>query len=755
MTAALERVPAPAKWVAGVVAFYLAINVCFSPPIGTIFNGLANGALYGLIGVGVVLIYRTNRIINFAAAALGAVPGVTAALLLTARGWSWWFCFPAALAGGALLGAAVDVLVIRRFARAPRLILTVATIGVTQILAFVGLLIPIWLGSEGKPVSYVPTPFKGMGFAIGNQKFTGDHPFTLLVVAALVAGLAAFLRYTRMGIALRASAENADRAALLGIPVRQVGTVSWMLAGGLAALVIFQRAALVGVPTDGSLGPKVLLFALTAGVIGRMESIPVTLVAGLGVGVLAEASVASTGKDSLASAIMLAVILVTLLLQRGRLSRAYDTGVSTWQSVKEFRPVPPELRDVPEVRLGKAILSVLVAAFALGFPLLVGEAKVGYTHLIVITAIIAVSLVILTGWAGQISLGQYGIVGVGAALAGKMAASAGGADFFLTLLVGALAGAVVAVLVGLPALRIQGLYLAVTTLAFGAAMQYYFLDRSYWIGSKLLPSASSDIRMPMLWGRISLTNDLGRAGVGFYYVCLAILVLVVLMARAYRRNRAGRAVLAVRENGRAAASYSVNPARTKLGAFAIAGAIAGLAGVLLVYQQSSVDPGTYGIAKSLDVFVVTVIGGLTSIPGAIFGAVVIQGIAYFGQDTVTSLLGGGKAAATVGHNIVLLVTGPGLLAVLLALPGGFAEALYRARDAFLRRVADRNGIHVPSLVADRRIETGAGEEHVVEQAQHHAEELDVLPTIVCPVCGVELLLADAPDHEHLMAGVKA
>lgn len=710
------------KGVAAAVGFYAALKVLFDPPIGSLFNGLANGALYGLIGVGVVLIYRTNRIINFAAAALGAVPGILFALLLTVKGWSWYVCFPAAIVGGALLGGLVDVLVIRRFSKAPRLILTVATIGITQILAFVGLLIPVWLGHDGRPISYVPTPFKTfMRFSIGNQRFSGDYPFTLVAVVVVVLALGAFLRYTRLGIALRASAENADRASLLGIPVRTVGTVSWVLAGALASVVIFQRAALVGAPVDGSLGPKVLLFALTAAVIGRMESMITTLVAGLGIGMLAEAAVTATGKDSLASAIMLAVILAALLLQRGRLARAYDTGVSTWQSVREFRPIPLELRHLPEVRTARGVMGLLALAFLLAFPWIVGEGRVGFTHLIIITAIVAVSLVILTGWAGQISLGQFGIVGVGASLAGKMAASHAGADFFLTLVVGALAGALVAVLVGLPALRIQGLYLAVTTLAFGAAMQYYFLDRSYWIGQRLLPDPDADIAPPLLWGRIELTNDLGRAGRPYYYVCLAVLALVVLMARAYRRNRAGRAVVAVRENVRAAGSYSVNPARTKLGAFAVSGAIAGLAGVLLVYQQGAVDPGTYGIGKSLEVFVVTVIGGLTSIMGAVYGAVIVQGMAYFGADIVRNVFGDGRSADLVARNLALVLTGPGLIVTLMTAQGGLAENLYKVRDGFLRRVADKHGLVVPSLFADRRIETGEAETHVIAEAESTVE----------------------------------
>ncbi|MER3452576.1 MAG: hypothetical protein C4344_02525, partial [Acidimicrobiia bacterium] len=366
------------------------------------------------------------------------------------------------------------------------------------------------------------------------------------------------------------------------------------------------------------------------------------------------------------------------------------------------------------------------------------ESRYAFAQLTIITAIIVVSMVILTGWAGQISLGQYGIVGIGACVAGTLVAE-GNQDFFVALAAGVLAGAAVAVLIGLPALRVQGLYLAVTTLAFGAAMQFYFLDDTYQVGKWLVPERNTTIALPLLLERVKLTTANGSPGLPFYYLCLACLGVVLLMARAYRKNRAGRAVVAVRENQRAAAAFSVNPARTKLGAFAVSGAIAALGGVLLAYYSGAVDPGTYGIAKSLDVFLIAVIGGVTSLPGAVFGAVLLESVKYLGQDYV--------------KNISLLVTGPGLLMILLVLPGGFAEALYNLRDRYLRWVATRRGIHVPSLVADRRVEEQA-EREVVLAAEQHVEEAELLEAtggrIACPVCAVVLTVEEAVRHEHLV-----
>ena len=727
-----------AKIGAVVVAGAIGIQLAFNPPSGTVFNGLATGTLYGLIGVSLILVYRTHRIINFAVAGIGAVPGISAVLLMVTKGWSWYVAFPMAIVGGAIAGGLIDIVIMRRFSKAPRLILTVATIGVSQILAYIGFLIGLGLGTEGEQQPQPTTPFSAHGFFIGRQKFTHDYTFAVAVVILCVVLLGLFLRYSRIGIALRASAENAERASLLGIPVAKVQTVSWVLAGTLAGVVLFLRSTIVGVPGDASLGPQTLIFALTAAVIGRMDRIGTTLVAGMGVGVLVEASLVRTGSDSLTTGVMLAIILGALLLQRGTMSRAMDAGVATWQAVKEFRGIPTELRDVREVKLLKGIVATVVAIAFLGAPFVLDDARIGDAHTVIIACIVAVSLVILTGWAGQISLGQFGLVGVGAIVAGRMAVT-WNQDIFLTLIAAAIAGAVVAVLVGIPALRVPGLYLAVTTLAFAASMHYFFLNRGYWVGRDLLPDSGERIVTPCLWdGRVCLGDGIIPTR-GYYYFCLAILAVVVLMARSYRRTRAGRAVLAVRENTRAASSYSVNPARTKLASFAVSGAIASIGGALIAFQSGSIDASTYGVAPSLRIFVTVVIGGLTSIPGAIFGTVLLESIRLFGEDAV--------------RNLSLIVTGPGLLVVLLLLPGGFAEGMYRVRDAVLRWIAKRNDIHVPSLVADRRVETGEDEADVIEAAEHKVETVESFDlagakNLICPVCGVDVPLDAALDHEH-------
>jgi len=253
----------------------------------------------------------------------------------------------------------------------------------------------------------------------------------------------------------------------------------------------------------------------------------------------------------------------------------------------------------------------------------------------------------------------------------------------------------------------------------------------------------------VLWDRVSLGDPLNETP--YYYFCLVFLALAIVAAMSFRRHRSGRVLIALRDNSRAASSYAVNVARNRLAAFAISGFLAAIAGVLYVYQTLAIDAGSYGPGRSIFIFAAAVIGGISSIGGAVLGVVVVQGVTYFEDRIGIDFLG-------------LLVTGPGLILVLYTLPGGFAEGLFRVRDSFLRWVANKHAIHVPSLVADRRIEEAEAKDdslvHLAEERVEAVEEaaaagltVEVMggigTTILCPVCGVTLTLDQAAVHEHL------
>ena len=600
------------------------------------------------------------------------------------------------------------------------------TIGVGFLLLVLEVYTKQWVGGSllDSTTLHFPTPFSHFEFTIGAHIFRGDHIAPIVVVGALVLALGAFFKFTDIGIAVRASAENSERASLVGIPVKRVSTIVWMLAATLSSIGVFFTVPLTGLPLDGFVGPRLLLLGLAIAVIARMESLPVAFFAGLLIGIVDQSVVFTTRTAGLTDPAIFVVVVVALLVQRGKLSRAMELGASSWQAVKEVRPIPAELRNLPEVRRGLGILAVIVGGLVLGAPWLLGQSQTPEATIMVVYAIIGVSLVVLTGWAGQISLGQYAIAGVGSVAAGGLAANHH-VDFFATIAIGGIAGALIAVAIGLPALRIQGLFLAVTTLSFAFAV-YGIFNRGYF--AWMFPKSGVQVNRPDLWGAISLEED-GSLGplkftpdAKYYFVCLGFLALAVFMARSLRRNRSGRVLISVRDNGRTAQAFGINLARSRLAAFAVSGFMAGMAGALLAYQNRAIADNAFPPERSITLFILTVIGGIGSIPGALLGAVFIEGVPLL--PVIRDV-----------QQVQLLTSGLGVLLVLLFLPGGLAEGMYRIRDSLLRRVARRRNIHVPSLVADS----------LVEERQHAAEDHAIASATA--TTEIAEAVAEAEQHE--------
>jgi branched-chain amino acid transport system permease protein len=279
------------------------------------------------------------------------------------------------------------------------------------------------------------------------------------------------------------------------------------------------------------------------------------------------------------------------------------------------------------------------------------------------------SLLILTGWAGQISLGQFALAAVGAYVAAIV-----NLPLLLAVPIGACAGAAVAFIVGIPALKLRGLHLAVITLAFSLAVSSYLLDPSYL--GKHLPR---QLHRPHVLG-ISFEDD--RV---FFYFTVAVLVLVVLAVVGLRRSRTGRVLIAARDNERTAQSFGVSLTRVRLTAFALSGFIAALAGGLFAYEQHGVVAANFTPTESINVFLYAVIGGLGTVAGPIIGAVYMGALQIFRTSPL----------------IAELATGLGGLGLVLLAPGGLASIAISVRDAGLRRIASRNRIVVASLISDR------------------------------------------------------
>lgn len=656
---------------AGVVIFAAA---AWQVPAGVFVQGAIIGALTSLLALGLALVWRANRVVNFAAGDLGAVPATFAVLLMTSTvAVGWWVALVSGLAVALVAGAVVEFLLVRRFARSPRLVLSVATIGIAQLLAAAALLLPNWFTVTPRTI---PAPFN-LHFTINPIVFRGNDVAALVAVPVVLVALAVFLRRSDLGIAIRAGSERADRAASLGIPIRRLQTVVWTLATVLAFVAVFLRAGIVGLPIGQVLGPAILLRALAAGVIGRMERLPTVVGAAVVLGIVEQCVLWHWHEPAYIAPVLLAVIVVALLVTGGP-EAGRHAEASTWQATREVRPVPRELRRLPEVRLAHGTLLALIVVVLVALPALLSESKLNLAATIVIFGIIGCSLVVLAGWSGHVSLGQVAFVGIGAAVAGSVTARLGW-DLSIGLVIAGIVGAGVATLIGLPAIRNRGLTFGVTSLAFALVTSTWLLNRNFFgQGHRLDWLPPERIGRPDLFGVIAVDTE-----TRFYYLCLVGLALAVALAYGVRRSRTGRALVAIRENDRAAEAFGINARRVTLFAFAFSGFLAAFAGGLFVHQQSGLDLGPYQPSASLEAFTVTVIGGLGSIPGALLGATYVRSAHYF-----------------LPAEWEILATGIGLLAILMILPGGLGAAFAGARDAMLRRVAARRSIDLRAFAGD-------------------------------------------------------
>ncbi len=263
----------------------------FGLPFGRWVDALAKGLLAAMLAVGMALIHRANRVVNFAQADLGTVPAAFAVAFITFWGWPYLAGLGAGLVLAVVLGAIVELALIRRFRHSPRLVVTVATLGITQLLVVLGILVPRWWGRSlagerpDPPLGWKFTPSFQLQFwkpEPGGMILNAHHLLALVVAPLAMAGVAWFLGRSRLGIAIRAAAERADRASMLGIPVGRLHTVVWAMSAALSFLALFLRSGLQGVPYGLASSLPTLLLALGALVIGRMEHLPTVACAAVG-----------------------------------------------------------------------------------------------------------------------------------------------------------------------------------------------------------------------------------------------------------------------------------------------------------------------------------------------------------------------------------------------------------------------------------------------------------------------------------------
>lgn len=658
-------------------AIIVAQQVIFPAPSGIVVRGLVVGGLTALVALGMALVFRANRIINFAQADLGLAPTVLAFLLIERSGLPWAAGLAIGLVAAVALGALTDRLLIGRLARSPRLLVTIATIGLSQLLVAAGMLIP-----RAWDITFVSgrlAPPFDVTRQIGGVTFGANDLIALLMVPVVLLAVAAFLQRSDAGVAIRASADRPDRAALAGVPVRRLQTLVWAVAGGLAFLAVFARSGILDVPTGSALGFGVLLRALVALLLGRMTNLVTIVSAAVALGAL-ELGIDWSHGDRLIDPVLAAIVALTLVLRRRPDLRGTDADTE-WKATDEVRPVPGRLAGLTAVRAARWAWLGLLAAGALALPVLLDIDQQFKAAALVIYAILGLSLVLLSGWLGTISLGQIAFFALGAAVAGWSIGERG-FDLVPAMALAAVVGAAAGLVVAVPTLRLRGLYLAITTFAFALATTSYLLDarRFGWVPTERIE------RVPLLGGfRVESEQAV-------YYVALAVLAMVLVGLRSVRRSRFGRVLVALRDNPQSAEAYGVDGRRVRLAAFALSGAVAGLAGALFMHHQQVLDSSSYGPLENLVVLTMVVIGGLTSLAGAVLGALFLLGTRWF--------------LATEWQYISV---GGAVLVILLVAPNGIAGLAYGLRDRALLVLARRRGVEVTPAAGDEAVEQPAAE----------------------------------------------
>jgi branched-chain amino acid transport system permease protein len=677
--------------------------------------GLGLGALYAMLGMSVVVAYRGSGVVNFAQGAM-AMYTVFNYTQLRQSGQiylPWYYLLPGhhfpveititrgpmpfipsilvSLVMAILIGALVHFVVFRPLRNASALGKVVASVGLLLYFQAVAYLNFVQGGAE--TARQLPPVFPGgawKNFLGLHHSFPKENLYAA-IAAIVMAGIVWFaIQYTRLGLATRAAAENEKGAVLLGFSPDFLAGSSWIFASVIGAAGGF----LVG-PIAGQLTPigydSFIVPALGAALIGLLRSIPITLLGGLGLGAL-ESFVGSylsdqkwfpswlAGRTGLASIIPLLAIALVLFL-RGK-------SLPTRGTVGDNR-LPPASRPT---RVTWYVLAGTAAVVIYGSTLHASWILALTTTMI--TAILMLSYVVVTGYVGQISLAQLGLSGVaaffmvklmnnGKALNGNPFPIHGpGLPFILAVPLGMALAVVVGILVGLPAVRIRGVQLGIITLAAGLTMVDLYFKNPKLTGVSQGSAAAAP--NPELFGiNLAVTDKKGLSDhFAFTLFVLVVLIAVAVVVSNLRKSASGRRFLAIRANERAAAASGIDVTRTKLLAFAFAAAIAGLSGCLLAFQQQNISSDNFDPLAGLAFLAFAYLGGISSVNGAIVGGFIASGgvWSYFLTQHFNKF-----------ENYWVVLGAVGLILTAIANPMGIAPAVQGMLAQFVKAVRSWRG----------------------------------------------------------------
>jgi branched-chain amino acid transport system permease protein len=585
----------------------------------TITLGAVVGAIYSLYGFGLVLTYRTSGVFNFALGAIGMFyaflfyqlsQGGSVNLLLGSYTQTWrmpvGFALPLVLLVLAPLGGwALNVALFRKLRSLGSLIQIVATIG--TMISFIGLVSVVWTGNTTLVPIAVVDPNGvirwGNGFVVTIPQIVA---FAVVIVSCIA--LMAFLRYSRIGVQMRATVDRPELAETMGINTNRVSSTAWAVSSAFAALAGILIAPFYGgldIPTLSLL----VVVATAAAVIGKLQSIPLTLAGGLMVGIgqfLVERYVHGNLAENLRPSIPFLVLFIVLFLP----IRWPDPGFTVAPSRGTIeQSVPTASRTAIRLCVLTAVLVVPVF-FATGLlTRLFGGGWQGVYALVPGMALIFLSLTVLTGYAGQISLCQGALAGLGAFSAGHLLNDLHW-PFPLAAFVAALMVVPVGALLASRATQLPTIFLGLATLAFGAFMDKFAFN-DLWFAN-----GSQGIQLDPV--------HLISSGRVFFLVGLVVFGFCAFLVSNLRKGRTGLALAAVRDTQVGVASLGSNVAALKFASFCLSAFLAALGGVFLSQARLVVTAADFNSVTSLTILAVAVIAGISTWPGALLGGIILS-----------------------------------------------------------------------------------------------------------------------------------
>ena len=611
------RTIAGAVVVAAIVAVIIqqswsGLPVTGSSILGFLITGVALGSIYGVAAQGLVVTYATSGVFNFAQGAIGmflafvywefrvdiGLPTIVGILLTV-------------LVAAPLMGVLIERLIMRFLTDSPIVAQLVVTIGL--MLGLMGLAASVWNPNTSHTI---PTFFGSSGFHIGSTFMPYYRVVTIATGIAIGLLLRFLLYHTRLGITMRAVVDNRDLTVLNGARPASATMTAWALGSSMAALAgIFLSEELSAL--DPSTLTLFIVDAFAAAIIARLRSLPMAYVGGLIIGLtlsFQENFLSWTGRwTSAPQAIPAALLFIAVLFVR-------DARIKGRSKPRQTADRIPSTRNA---LLGFAVLIViaLVCAATLSRP------NLREVILIVLTAFVMLSLVPLTGWANQISLAQITLVGCGAFAMVEWGFNGN----VLSLLIAAAFAVPIGMIMAGPAIRLQGIYLALATMAFARMAEFLFFDQPTVFGNgnrqvSPLSVFGLHVENPFHFLGISFAQDAG------FLIFAAILFSIVgLIVIAVQRRSFGRRLVALRDSPDAASMLGMSLTLTKLSVFMFSAAIAGLSGGLFAIYYSSVGTSDFQLTVGLPYLLLLVVGGLSTVGGTIIGALALVQFGWLNQ----------------------------------------------------------------------------------------------------------------------------